>query len=184
MQQQRQPHVCLCVSRCVYVVIATYCGPRLWREKRFPPNHWRLADEKKKISRAGLGPSLTASPCAQYVTMQKYFLHSSFSYLLFFCNPTQKTETEGLQISRRRLIANHLDQSLWFDHVLLHFSLACAEISYSCLAGVQLSWAFYQPLQSNFYAKVQSQTIFPSQTGMFWFFFTQLERGGSHTDHC
>jgi hypothetical protein len=43
---------------------------------------------------------------AQYVTLQEYFSHPSFSYLLF-SNPTRKTA----QIHGRLLIAIHVDQS-------------------------------------------------------------------------
>ncbi len=45
---------------------------------------------------------------AQYVTVQKYFSHPSFSYLLF-SNPPLKLKVR-LQIDGRQLIATHLDQ--------------------------------------------------------------------------
>jgi hypothetical protein len=51
-----------------------------------------------------LAQSISSS--AQYVTLKKDFLTSKFSYSLF-SNPTL-----GLQIGRRLLIANHMDESL------------------------------------------------------------------------
>jgi hypothetical protein len=53
--------------------------------------------------------SKSISSGAQYVTLQKYFLHPGFSYLLF---PTPPTKLKlGLQIDGRLLIATHLDKS-------------------------------------------------------------------------
>ncbi len=46
----------------------------------------------RPISSGPLENALTIHSGAQYVTLQKYFSHPSFNY--FFCNPTQKTETE------------------------------------------------------------------------------------------
>jgi hypothetical protein len=65
---------------------------------------------------------------AHYVTLQKCFSHPSLNCLLF-SNPTLKTEM-GTAITWERLIANHLDQSLWLanqnvehqsDHI--HYAL-------------------------------------------------------------
>jgi hypothetical protein len=57
--EQRQPHVCLCVSRCVYVVLPTVvrdCGER--RDFR-PPS--TSGGWKEKDIKGGPGSSLTAS---------------------------------------------------------------------------------------------------------------------------
>jgi hypothetical protein len=57
-----------------------------------------------------------ASPAIapQYVTLlQKNFSHPSFSYILF-CNPTHWTELGSANKLGGLLIANHLDELLWW----------------------------------------------------------------------
>ncbi len=51
------------------------------------------------------------SSCAQYVTLPKYFSHPSLVMYSFAIHMKLKW---GLQISGGLLIANHLDQSLWW----------------------------------------------------------------------
>jgi hypothetical protein len=64
--------------------------------------------------------NLRASPAAvlaQYVTLQTCFSHPSLGsrYFTFLGNPTNKTETGTANKQVRGvLIANHLDQSLWW----------------------------------------------------------------------
>jgi hypothetical protein len=52
---------------------------------------------------------------AHYVTLQKYFSHPSL-VIYFFATPPPhiRTATETQEIGGRLLIANHLDQSLWW----------------------------------------------------------------------
>jgi hypothetical protein len=49
---------------------------------------------------------------AQYVTLQKYFSHPGL-VIYFFATPPIKLKL-GRQIGGGLLIANHLDQSLWW----------------------------------------------------------------------
>jgi hypothetical protein len=50
---------------------------------------------------------------AQYGSLQKYFSHPSFTYLLKFSNPTQKTKTGTAKVANRWETTNsiHLHQS-------------------------------------------------------------------------
>jgi hypothetical protein len=95
---------------------------------------------------------------------RKYFWHPSLVILLF-CNPTHKTET-GTANMWELLIANHLDESLWWDNkeqgsrvrsYLLHSSLACA----------QLCCAFHQHQQGR-------KTTFLSRNRHVWTFLHPL----------
>jgi hypothetical protein len=76
----------------------------------------------------------------QYVTLQKYFSHHKFSYLLF-SNTTHKTKLK-LQICGRLLIANHLDQSNYVanhHHQVLRFAMPCPSL-HTCLKNA-FCWA-------------------------------------------
>ncbi len=70
-----------------------------WRKRRF-----NLCDIKYNILCLVryVCMNVSASPAVahtQYVTLQKYFSHPRFGYLLF-CNPTYETETGTQQIGR------------------------------------------------------------------------------------
>jgi hypothetical protein len=62
------------------------------------------SNEKGRLQVLG-GGALSSAQC---VTLQKYFSHPSFTYLLIFCNPTQqtKTGTAKFQIGGRLLVAS------------------------------------------------------------------------------
>jgi hypothetical protein len=107
------------------------------------------------------------------VTLQKLFFTSKFSYLLSF-NPTYETETRTQQIGEELLllIANHLDQSLWWPirKSESHWSRSQIISITFVYAGAQGYYcAFYEPPQS-----VQlcwSKTIFPQPN---WYVLTFL----------
>ncbi len=93
---------------------------------------------------------------AQYVTLQKYFSHPSFTYLLNFSNPTQKTKTgtAKFQICRRLLIA-----SICTNHV--YYTLLQQMLSFDVLST---------NLNKQTVKKCWAKSILLSQTGMFFTF--------------
>ncbi len=107
---------------------------------------------------------LSTWPC------KKYFSHPSL-VIYFFANPHTKTETWWL------LIANHLDQSLWWANQK-HW--VAVNVIFSILYSTegQCCCAFYWPPQS-----VQIASFFWIQTGKFWRFFSQFYCARSHTEH-
>jgi hypothetical protein len=74
-----------------------------WPNCRYPAARFN----EKGCWQVSGGDALSSAP---YVTLQKYFSRPSFTYLLIFSNPTQKTKTgtAQLQIGGRL----HLHQSL------------------------------------------------------------------------
>ncbi len=103
----------------------------------------------------------------------KMFFTSKFTYLLF-CNPNIKRKLRQ-QKNEGLLIANHLDQSLWWanqkrwsesDHIC--YTLFCR-----CTALLRIS-----PATAHLCG---AKTIFLSQTSTFWIFFIQFYCIGSHT---
>jgi hypothetical protein len=66
-----------------------------------------LLKQKKVVFDNGNGGLKSIPTSAQNVSLQKYFLHPSFSYLTF-CNCTYETET-GAANGWQLIIANHLD---------------------------------------------------------------------------
>jgi hypothetical protein len=96
----------------------------------------------------------------------KIFLTSKFSWYCFFGNPGTANFKLGQQIHGGLLIANHLDQSVWWANGRhraavrsYYYSLFCR-----CIALLRLLPAFCVQL-------CRAKTIFLSQTGMFWLFF-------------
>jgi hypothetical protein len=85
---------------------------------------YRAARSKQKGCLQVLGEDAPSS--AQYVTLQKYFSNPSFTYLLIFSNPTQKTKTgtAKLQIGGRLLIAS-IYQSLSFEVLSTNLNKLC-----------------------------------------------------------
>jgi hypothetical protein len=81
---------------------------------------YRAARSKQKGCLQVLGEDAPSS--AQYVTLQKYFSNPSFTYLLIFSNPTQKTKTgtAKLQIGGRLLIASIRNREHQVISYLLH----------------------------------------------------------------
>jgi hypothetical protein len=105
----------------------------------------------------------TASPAVLSIwLLQKCFSHPSL-VIYVFATPPIKLKL-GYQICEGLLIANHLDESLWWANQK-HWS-----ISQIFSVGTHWCCAFHQPLQ----------TIFLSQTHKFWLFFTQFYCAGSH----
>jgi hypothetical protein len=98
---------------------------------------------------------------AQYVTLQKIFFTSKFSYLLF-CNTTHKTEN-GTAIRCRttngeppgRIIMIGQSETLSSSQVIV-IALFCAGAQHCCIS--------YQPLQT--LQLCWAKTIFLSQTGI------------------
>jgi hypothetical protein len=95
----------------------------------------------------------------------KIFLTSKFSLYSFSATPHIKFKL-GPQIGGGLLIANHLDQSVWWANRRhwaavrsYYYSLFCR-----CIALLRLLPAFCVQL-------CRAKTNFLSQTGMFWLFF-------------
>jgi hypothetical protein len=108
----------------------------------------------------------------------KIFFASKFSYILF-CNPTTHKTKTGQQIGGGLVIGNHLDRSVWYANQKQSSSQIIFITLFS--AGAQHCCAFHQPPQT-----VQlcwAKTIFLSETGIFWLFFIQFYRVGSHIEH-
>jgi hypothetical protein len=105
---------------------------------------------------------------AHYATQPKYFSHPSL-LMYSFATPPIKLKL-GQQIGGRLLIANHMDQSLWWANqkhwaAVRSYLLHCA--SYQPRSPAQLWWG---------------KTIFVSQTGTGCIFFIHLYCAGSHTE--
>ncbi len=112
-------------------------------------------------------------------TLQKYFSHPSL-VVYFFATPTHKTESGTANIWGSTnskppgpIIMMGQSETLSSCHIIFITLFS---------VGVQCYCTFYQPLQAVklYWAK----TIFLSQTGMFWIFFIQFYRSGSHTERC
>ncbi len=74
----------------------------------------------------------------------KIFFTSKFSYLLFFCNPTHKTETGTANLWKLQ-IANPVDQTLCLTNQK-QGAIVRSYLLHSSLAGEQ-SWDIHQPQQ-------------------------------------
>jgi hypothetical protein len=99
-----------------------------------------------------------------------FHIQVELSYVLF-CNPTYKTKTRDIKKARRLLIANHLDQSLWWAN-RNHWAAVRSYFITLFLGGEQCCCAFYQARQHAQLCEAKSislhQTIIP------WIFFTQF----------
>jgi hypothetical protein len=82
--------------------------------------------------------------CAQFVTLWKYFSHPSFCSVLFWCNPTNKTETGDSKYVGGLLITNHLDRSLWCANQK-HWAAVRSYLLHSFLQVGAQCCCFYQP---------------------------------------
>jgi hypothetical protein len=114
--------------------------------------------------------------CVCVRDLQKYFSHSSLVSVIFFSNPTHKTETRTpsrWETMYRITWTNHYDWPIRNkEHQSYH-------IYYTLLwSGVRLCYAFLQTLQ-----KCWAKTSLLSQTGMFWLSFIQFLFVESHTKH-
>jgi hypothetical protein len=98
--------------------------------------------------------ALRACPPVLSMWSCNIFLTSKFSYSLFFCNPTNKTET-GTADMWELLIENHLDQSLYLPNQKQGAPVR-SYLLHSSVASAQLCWAFYQPLQTEHICKLST----------------------------
>ncbi len=113
------------------------------------------------------------SPFRIIVTLQKYFSHPSWNCLLF-SDPTLKTEM-GTAIRWERLIANHLDQSLWLANQK-HGAPVRSYLLRSSQAGACLCCTFYQPYQTE--PICRRKIIFLSQAAICWLFSSNFNLQG------
>jgi hypothetical protein len=117
----------------------------------------------------------TAKTCsARYVTRRKYFSQPR-SVMYSFATPAIKLKLVH-QIGGELLIANHMDQSLWWANqkqgpalksYLLHSFFCRCTALLRLVPATQLCWA---------------KTIFLSQTGIGWDFFIHY-CAGSHSEY-
>ncbi len=119
------------------------------------------------------------------MTLKKYyFSHPSFSYLLFR-NPTYKTETETANTwGWELLIANHLDQSLWW--MGQSDTLISSQITFITLfsAGAHNCCAFYESHCKLLYNYAEPKPFCWAKLAHFWPFLHPIfYSAGSHTEH-
>ncbi len=107
----------------------------------------------------------------RYVTLQKYFSHPSFSYLLFFPTPPIKRKP-GLQIDERLLIATHLDQSANKKQEAVN--------NYDLTLFIRLFQGSSRALKSIHFSRVTA--FFHGFTGQDCCASSQISR--PHTEHC
>ncbi len=115
--------------------------------------------------------SISSSGGAQYVTSKKkkLFFTSKFNYVAdCFATPPMKLKM-GQHTGQRLLIANHLDQSLWWTNQK-HSAAVRSYLSHSFLQVH--GCAFCHPLQ--IVQLCWAKTIFLSQSRMFWLSFIQF----------
>ncbi len=108
---------------------------------------WYLLVETKEGASCGWSCSKCISSGAQYVTPRQYFSHPSL-VMYSFATPPIKPKL-GQKIGGRLLIANHLNQSLWWANqktlssskirFITLFSCCCA--LYQPQQHMQLCWA-------------------------------------------
>ncbi len=112
------------------------------------------------------------STVALYVMLQKMFLTSKFSYLLFFFQPARAP----LGIANRwKTINNNPPGSIKLSNqVFLGWKNARPKTI--LLSQTSMFWLFF--IQFSF---AKSHTILLSQTSMFWLFFIQFSSAKSHT---
>jgi hypothetical protein len=104
------------------------------------------------------------------VTLQKYFSHPSFSYILF-CNPTHKTRT-GTANTWGTTNSKPLGSIIMMDpSYLLHSFLQVHIIAAAPFTSHHKLGNYAEP-----------KTIFLSQPCIFSLFFIQFYSAGSHTE--
>ncbi len=113
------------------------------------------------------------------VTLQKYFSHPSI-VIYFFATPPIKLKLRQ-QTGRGLLIANHLDESLWWANQK-HWAAVGSYLLHSFFCRCTVLQRFFTSHRKlcNY---AQPKPIFLSQTGTFWLFFIQFYCAGSHTEH-
>ncbi len=113
---------------------------------------------------------LKAFPAAQYVALQKCFLHSSL-VLFFFFIPTHKIKT-GTANRWETINSKPPGPITMIGQSETQGAAVRAYLLHSSLASVRLCCVFYQ--RQHTVHKCWAKTILLSQTSMFWIFFIQI----------
>jgi len=155
-----------------WVGIMGFKKPQYWGPFKYWPKRLNMVFRSCLIT-YWKKKDIIISSSAQYVTLRKYISHPS---LVMYCFATPPIKLKWGQQIGGGLIANHLEQSLWWANqkhwaavisYLLHFS-----------AGAQWWCALYQPRQHKL-----GPNHFPEPNCISWIFFILFYCAGSQTKH-